>query len=846
MHSPDVQNKKGGIAAQENCLQENTLDPSDGSVYSVSDLHFDSVAVYDNRNSTVNETNDGRKFGVPHDHINNCYIQNPDFASIIIRRKEPELYRNGCTQRIRAFERNLLDGNMSLSGNVEDVQNENLVRVDEGKAVPVTANPKADIICETDKPDEVKVVSEVADHVKVPLHRKKARFRLGLRPRLHSDHVKETNKASQFSCTKGSPCVLDTNAPSRKKGKNSSRVCTNEVQKDPVSPSFPKVSTDATTIVEQSGSHDVQNETSVRVDEVKAVPVTTNEVQKDPVSPSFPKVSTDARFRLGLRPRLHSDHVKETNKASQFSCTKGSPCVLDTNAPSRKKGKNSSRVCTNEVQKDPVSPSFPKVSTDATTIVEQSGSHDVQNETSVRVDEVKAVPVTTNEVQKDPVSPSFPKVSTDARFRLGLRPRLHSDHVKETNKASQFSCTKGSPCVLDTNAPSRKKGKNSSRVCTNEVQKDPVSPSFPKVSTDATTIVEQSGSHDVQNETSVRVDEVKAVPVTTNEVQKDPVSPSFPKVSTDATTIVEQSGSHDVQNETSVRVDEVKAVPVTTNPKADIVCEMDKPDEVKVVREVGDNVKASLRRKRTRFGLRLHPRLHSDQVKESKKASVFSCRKGSSLVLDTNAPSRKKRKISSIMVCANKAQKDPVSPFSKVSTDATAMVEQSGSHNVQNETLVRREEGKAVLVTTNPKADIICETDKPEKLLDKSDLTRQRSLSTENLDVPACRADVEAANESSDKLDPKKVSYLDEKVSSRSANDKFLKYTFYRKRKKEAISVPDTNCSLETRSSKKNCGEKQNGYVEPQKSCTMAESTRDSRRLAQVARQLISLSEKKW
>ncbi|XP_068653245.1 uncharacterized protein [Aristolochia californica] len=44
-------------------------------------------------------------------------LSNPDLASIIMRSKETELFRNGCTQRIRAFEQNLLAGKkLSLPG----------------------------------------------------------------------------------------------------------------------------------------------------------------------------------------------------------------------------------------------------------------------------------------------------------------------------------------------------------------------------------------------------------------------------------------------------------------------------------------------------------------------------------------------------------------------------------------------------------------------------------------------------------------------------------------------------------------------------------------------------------
>ncbi|CAL9750707.1 unnamed protein product [Musa acuminata subsp. burmannicoides] len=47
------------------------------------------------------------------------YAGNPDLASIILSNKEPELYRNGCTQRIRAFERNQNETNMCENKNAE-------------------------------------------------------------------------------------------------------------------------------------------------------------------------------------------------------------------------------------------------------------------------------------------------------------------------------------------------------------------------------------------------------------------------------------------------------------------------------------------------------------------------------------------------------------------------------------------------------------------------------------------------------------------------------------------------------------------------------------------------------
>ncbi|TKY55149.1 hypothetical protein E2542_SST19563 [Spatholobus suberectus] len=254
MHPSVEQNIEGEVAAQENFLQENKLNPYDGSIYSAPGLQFESVSISDTRNPTVNGTNDSSQFCGSHDHTNNCYIHNPDFASIVIRRKEPQLYRNGCTQRIHAFEGSLFDGNMSVSGNLDHVQDETLVSVhEEGKAMTVSTNDKADIICEKEKPDELKVVKADVDLVKVPVHRKKRRFgkRKAIKSRLLSNQVKETNKESYPSCAKDYPLVLDNDDPSRV---SSSIAHENEAQKDLISP-FADVPTDTTATNGQSGSH---------------------------------------------------------------------------------------------------------------------------------------------------------------------------------------------------------------------------------------------------------------------------------------------------------------------------------------------------------------------------------------------------------------------------------------------------------------------------------------------------------------------------------------------------------------------------------------------------------------
>ncbi|XP_059641741.1 uncharacterized protein LOC132283747 [Cornus florida] len=78
------------------------------------------------------------------------------------------------------------------------------------------------------------------------------------------------------------------------------------------------------------------------------------------------------------------------------------------------------------------------------------------------------------------------------------------------------------------------------------------------------------------------------------------------------------------------------------------------------------------------------------------------------------------------------------------------------------------------------------------------------------------------------------------------ATSRVLKYTFSRKCKKESLTNLDENDSLEKSSTQRTLEHKQNGLQEPQNSSLTSELSRDSRRVVQVARQLISLSGKKW
>jgi uncharacterized coiled-coil protein SlyX len=69
-------------------------------------------------NKCCNTTKETKQLGVS--LLGNYYAHNSDFASIIMKHKQPELYRNGFSQRIRAFERNFPHGKVPPSGDVDD------------------------------------------------------------------------------------------------------------------------------------------------------------------------------------------------------------------------------------------------------------------------------------------------------------------------------------------------------------------------------------------------------------------------------------------------------------------------------------------------------------------------------------------------------------------------------------------------------------------------------------------------------------------------------------------------------------------------------------------------------
>ncbi|XP_009598550.1 uncharacterized protein [Nicotiana tomentosiformis] len=135
-------------------------------------------------------------------------------------------------------------------------------------------------------------------------------------------------------------------------------------------------------------------------------------------------------------------------------------------------------------------------------------------------------------------------------------------------------------------------------------------------------------------------------------------------------------------------------------------------------------------------------------------------------------------------------------------------------------------------------------TVRDELVMAKIDPPRQGSRYLESLEVPVYRTDLENISRQLFNSESK-TSDANDEVPSQTVNDRVIKYTFQRKRKRESLSVLEENAPIEKISSKEINGEKQND-LEPNMSSSVTESSRDSRRVAQVARQLISLSEKKW
>ncbi|XP_044477054.1 uncharacterized protein LOC123204456 [Mangifera indica] len=153
----DEQNAYGDVATMMTASLDNRLNTSVTMVSSLPDAISELVVTSDVKNSPLKMTFEGNQcYGENGSHKDNCIFCNSDFASIVTRRKEPKLYRNGCTQRIHAFERNLLGGNLSLPGQVDDGKNETSIGEDEDACTNLDAGAdKMDGV--ENNPDEYKM-----------------------------------------------------------------------------------------------------------------------------------------------------------------------------------------------------------------------------------------------------------------------------------------------------------------------------------------------------------------------------------------------------------------------------------------------------------------------------------------------------------------------------------------------------------------------------------------------------------------------------------------------------------------------------------------------------------------
>ncbi|XP_010272142.1 PREDICTED: uncharacterized protein LOC104608006 [Nelumbo nucifera] len=239
--------------SHEDLSQKKKLSTSDSILCSPFEPGLQSASTNDTRSTTLGQRSTDERCCLALENataqaepsidsrVEKYYAGNPDLASIIMRSKEPELYRNGCTQRIRAFERNLLDGKLPLprqrDNQFSDMKNELIVRED-GKVEEtcVVASPKAENIMDKN-PTESELIQHDSSFVKDDIkffhrfkrRRRKARYRKGTSCKFLSDKATEASEASLLSCPETHPCPANANVESVE---DPSKVIECEDQKD--------------------------------------------------------------------------------------------------------------------------------------------------------------------------------------------------------------------------------------------------------------------------------------------------------------------------------------------------------------------------------------------------------------------------------------------------------------------------------------------------------------------------------------------------------------------------------------------------------------------------------------
>ncbi|PSS07827.1 Myosin-2 heavy chain like [Actinidia chinensis var. chinensis] len=275
----------------------------------------------------------------------------------------------------------------------------------------------------------------------------------------------------------------------------------------------------------------------------------------------------------------------------------------------------------------------------------------------------------------------------------------------------------------------------------------------------------------------------------------------------------------DVNYETSGKEDgDGEGIYKTLTCKNDKICTSEKNDVVQADSSWHQVQKVkSFRRKRaraTRYRRNKPPssKYLSNQVRRRDQTSDISCREANSVNYNAQScgdPFNMTRS------SADATDKGPLLKCTKVAASDTKLAEDESVWNTTNENQASIDELLSMRPVSGSAEDTICRMD------------------VEKVDVPVVNSEAKTSDTPSG-------------IPNQPVADRVIKYTFQRKRKKESLSSSDGNANFEESVLKKKTAEKQNDLLQMEKPSLMTESSRDSRRVAQVARQLISLSEKKW
>ncbi|KAI3834113.1 hypothetical protein MKW92_028223 [Papaver armeniacum] len=169
------------------------------------------------------------------------YADKPDLDSLILTGKEPEQYRNGCTQRIRAFDRNLANGKSPLPAETKNQfsrrKKGSFIR-EEAREVGVTKSSCKDENGGTKKRKLIGLDELLQQDIgcengqsvgflhKFCARKRRSRYRSG-RPNSYTDQVMQPRELSLSRC-KTNPCEEN---PTVNPSEDRSRIVEGDAQK---------------------------------------------------------------------------------------------------------------------------------------------------------------------------------------------------------------------------------------------------------------------------------------------------------------------------------------------------------------------------------------------------------------------------------------------------------------------------------------------------------------------------------------------------------------------------------------------------------------------------------------